>query len=119
MTLQQQMIAANIRNWLSDLATGVKAMHTKILCAPCDKLSEYRYEVSCYDYNDCFVDGMLTVYIHEINVLAEAAELDIQHRDFVSDDKFYRAFSGEDFIVFNDVKFSQLILRKEKLDEGE
>lgn len=118
MTLQQQMIAANIRNWLSDLAIGAKAMHTKILCAPCDKLHEYKYEAYCFDYNDCFVDGILTVYVHKINVLAEAAELDIQHRDFVLGDKYYRSFSGEDFIVFNDVKFSSLIDRKEKLDEG-
>lgn len=118
MTLQQQMIAANIRNWLSDLATGAKATHTKILCTPCDKLNEYKYEAHCWDYNDCFVDGMLTVYVHKIKVLAEAAELDIQHRDFVPSDKFYSAFSGEDFVVFNDVKFSDMIMRKEKLDEG-
>ena len=118
MTLQQQMIAANIRNWLSDVATGVKAMHTKILCAPCDKLHEYKYEASCYDYSDYFVDGIFTVYVHNIKTLAEAAELDVQHRDFVPSDKFYSAFSGEDFVVFNDVKFSNMILREEKLDEG-
>ena len=118
MTLQQQMIAANIRNWLSDLAIGAKAMHTKILCAPCDKLDEYKYEARCWDYDDYFVDGILTVQVHNIKTLAEAAELYVQHRDFKSSDNYYRSFSGEDFVVFNDVKFSNMILREEKLDEG-
>ncbi len=118
MTLQQQMIAANIRNWLSDLATGAKATHTKILCAPCDELTAYKYETRCWDYDDYFVDGILTVFVTNIKVLAEAAELDIQHRDFIPNDRYYGSFSGEDFVVFNGVKFSDLIIREEKLDEG-
>lgn len=114
MSLQQQMIAANVRNWLMDLATGAKAMSAKVLCAPCEKNEEWRYEVSTY--SDIVVDGIPTVHVHGIKLIAEVAELDLQHRTFKKGDYYYRSFAGEDFVVFNGVKFSDMIL-KEKKDE--
>ena len=112
MSLQQQMIAANVRNWLVDLATGAKAMGVSILCAPCEKDEEWRYEAGTY--SDIIVDGLPTVHVHNIKLVAEAAELELQHRTFKKGDYYYRSFAGEDFVVFNGVRFSDMILRKEK-----
>lgn len=112
MSLQQQMIAANIRNWLADLAIGAKAMNTTILCAPCDDANAYKYEAHTYD--TVLRDGIVTMYIHNIKVVADVAELDLQHRKFKKDDFYYDSFVSEDFFVFNGVKFSGLNIRNGK-----
>lgn len=114
MSLQQQMIAANVRNWLMDLATGAKAMSTTMLCAPCEKGEEWRYEASTY--SDIIVDGLPTVHVHNIKLVAEAAELELQHRTFKKGDYYYRSFEGEDFVVFNGVRFSDMALKEKKND---
>lgn len=112
MSLQQQMIAANVRNWLVDLATGAKAMSTTMLCAPCEKSYEWKYEASTY--SDVVIDGLPTVHVHNIKLVAEVAELELQHRTFKKGDYYYQSFAGEDFVVFNGVRFSDMALKKEK-----
>ena len=104
MSLQEQMIAANIRNWLSDLATGAKAMNTVVRCAPSSDDTAWRVEAQTW--GNPTVDGIITVYIHNITVVAEAADFELNHR------KFKKKDFGEDFFIFNGVKFANLIGRK-------
>lgn len=117
MTLQEQMIAANVRNWLSDLAVGAKATATTIRFAVCNEENAYEHEASVYD--DGIRDDISTVHVHRLKELAKAAELDVQYRTFTKDEYYYKSFSGEYFIVFNGVKFSDMRLRKGyKYNEG-
>ena len=114
MSLQEQMIAANIRNWLTDLAIGAKAMSKIMQCGVSDEKSAWKYETKCWQQDDVVVDGVLTVYVFNVKELARAAELDVQHRQFIEGDTYYGSFEGEDFVVFNGVKFSEMMIRKEK-----
>lgn len=108
MGLTEEMIAANVRNWLADLAIGAKAVSKTLSLG---KEPEWKYNVSCYA--DVNIDNVITVAVHNIKEVAEVSGLELKHRDFVEGDYYYQSFSGEDFIIFNGVKFSDLILNKE------
>lgn len=110
MSLQEQMIAANIRNWLADLAIGAKASATKVRFAPCEELEAFKYEAGTYE--DGIRDNVPTVLVHNLKKLAEATDLEIQHRKLKKGDYYYGSFVSEDFFVFNGVKFSDMTLRK-------
>lgn len=107
MGVTNEMIAANVRNWLQDLAIGAKAVNTKMMCGVAKEGEEWKVEASTYE--DSMHDGIITVHIHNIERVAEAAELDLQHRDFTPVDEYYSPFTGEDFFIFNGVKFSDMI----------
>jgi len=102
-----EMISANVRNWLQDLAIGAKAMSTKMMCGIAEEGYEWRVEAETYE--DVMHDGIVTVHVHNIGQIADAAELDLQHRDFTPVDEYYCSFTGEDFFIFNGVKFSDMI----------
>lgn len=110
--MKNEMIAADIRNWLMDMATGAKAMTKHMKCADVESGDEWK--VTSYPYHDVIVDSVITVLLHDIESVADGAGLQLYHRDFVEGDNYFNAFSGEDFVMFNGVKFSDLILRKEK-----
>ena len=107
MSVTQDMISANVRNWLQDLAIGAKAMNKEVMCGVAENGEEWKVKASTY--NDVMHDGIITVHIHNIKCVAEAAELDLQHRDFTPVDDYYVSFTGEDFFIFNGVKFSDMI----------
>lgn len=107
MGVTNEMISANVRNWLQDLAIGAKAMNKEMLCGVAENGEEWKVKASTY--NDVMHDGIITVHIHNIERVAEAAELDLQHRDFTPVDDYYASFTGEDFFIFNGVKFSDMI----------
>lgn len=107
MGVTNEMISANVRNWLQDLAIGAKAMNKEMLCGVAEPDREWQVKASTYD--DVMHDGIITVHIHNIKCVAEAAELDLQHRDFTPVDEYYAPFTGEDFFIFNGVKFSDMI----------
>lgn len=107
MGVTNEMIAANVRNWLQDLAIGAKAVNTKMMCGVAKEGEEWKVEASTYE--DSMRDGIITVHIHNIERVAEAAEFDLQHRDFTPVDYYYTSFIGEDFFIFNGVKFSGMI----------
>lgn len=111
MTLQEQMIAANVRNWLTDLAIGAKATATSVRFAVCKEEDAYAHEASVYD--DGIRDGIPTVHVHRLKELAKVAELDVQYKRFTKDDYYYKSFNGEYFVIFNGVRFSDMRLRKE------
>lgn len=107
MGVTNEMISANVRNWLQDLAIGAKAMNKEVMCGVAENGEEWKVKASTYD--DVMHDGIITVHIHNIKCVAEAAELDLQHRDFTPVDDYYVSFTGEDFFIFNGVKFSGMI----------
>ena len=109
MSLQEQMIVANIRNWLTDLAIGAKASATKVRFASCEESEAFKYEAGTYE--DFIRDNVPTVLVHNLKELAEAADLEIQHRKLKKGDYYYGSFVSEDFFVFNDVKFSDMTLK--------
>lgn len=102
-----EMISANVRNWLQDLAIGAKAVNTKMMCGVAEEGYEWRFQAETYE--NVFHDGIITVHVHNIGRVAEAAEFDLQHRDFTPADDYYCSFTGEDFFIFNGVKFSDMI----------
>lgn len=101
-----QMKAAEIRNWLADLAIGAKAMAKSLTVN--DEKSWYEYRT----YEDVMRDGVITVYVHGIVDLAKIAELPVQYREFVDGDFHYGNFVGEYFVEFSGVKFSDMVLRR-------
>lgn len=107
MGVTNEMISANVRNWLQDLAIGAKAMNKEMLCGVAENGEEWKVKASTYA--DVMYDGIITVHIHNIERVAEAAEFDLQHRDFTPVDYYYTSFIGEDFFIFNGVKFSGMI----------
>ena len=72
MSLQEQMIAANIRNWLTDLVIGAKAMSKIMQCRVSDEESAWKYEAKCWQQDDVVVDGVFTVYVFNVKELARA-----------------------------------------------
>ena len=112
MSMTQEMIKQIIYNWLDALVTGANAMNVEVLCADVPEEVQYAYTTSVWDKP--VVDGLITVHIHRIQAVAMAAELDLQHRDFVEGDYYYGPFSGEDFFIYGNVRFSDMILREEK-----
>ena len=93
-----EMISANVRNWLQDLAIGAKAVNTKMMCGVAEEGYEWRFQAETYE--NVFHDGIITVHVHNIGRVAEAAEFDLQHRDFTPADDYYCSFTGEDFFIF-------------------
>lgn len=105
----QEMIKQNVLNWLDALVIGAKAMNTEVVCGVVDDARDlWRVTVSTYDQPK--YDGLITIHVHDVKLIAKAAELDLQHRDFTPMDNYYRSFTGEDFFVYNGVRFADMIL---------
>ena len=101
----QEMIKQNVFNWLDALIVGAKAMNTPIQCGT----DGWRSEASVYNGDTFVTDGILTVNIHSIDKVAKAVEFDLQHQDFTPANEYYAYFTGEDFFIYNGVKFSGMI----------
>lgn len=113
MGMTQEMIKQNVYNWLDALVTGANAMNAEVLCADVPENDQDAFTARAWD--NPVVDGLITVHIHHIQAVAMAAELDLQHRNFVEGDYYYGPFSGEDFFIYGNVRFSNMILSEEKL----
>ena len=101
----QEMIKQNVFYWLDALIVGAKAMSTPIQCGTDD----WRDEASVYCGSEYTTDGILTVNIHGIERVAKAVEFDLQHQDFTPANEYYAYFTGEDFFIYNGVKFSDMV----------
>jgi len=101
----QEMIKQNVFDWLDALIIGAKAMSTITQCGTDD----WRDEARVYNGDSFIVDGISTVHIHGIERVAKAVEFDIQHQDFTPANEYYASFTGEDFFIYNGVKFSDMI----------
>ena len=105
MGVTNEMIKQNVFNWLDALIVGAKAMNTPIQCGT----DGWRSEASVYNGDTFVTDGILTVNIHSIDKVAKAVEFDLQHQDFTPANEYYAYFTGEDFFIYNGVKFSGMI----------
>lgn len=101
----QEMIKQNVFDWLDALIVGAKAMSTPIQCGT----DGWRDEASVYNGDSFVTDGILTVNIHNIGRVAKAVEFDLQHQNFTPANEYYAYFTGEDFFIYNGVKFSGMI----------
>ena len=105
MGVTQEMIKQNVFDWLDALIVGAKAMNTPIQCGT----DGWRSDASVYNGDTFVTDGILTVNIHSIDKVAKAVEFDLQHQDFTPANEYYAYFTGEDFFIYNGVKFSNMI----------
>lgn len=105
MSVTNEMIKQNVFDWLDALIAGAKAINSPIQCGT----DGWRSEASVYGGDNFSVDGMLTIHIHSIDNVAKAVEIDLQHQDFTPANEYYAYFAGEDFFIYNDVKFSDMI----------
>ena len=112
----QEMIKQNVLNWLDALVIGAKAMNTEVVCGVVDDDRDL-WQVTASTYDQPKYDGLITICIHNVKLIAKAAELDLQHRDFTPMDNYYRSFTGEDFFVYNGVRFADMILGRFSNDE--
>lgn len=112
MNTQKEMYAANVRNWLMDLATGVKAARKSVQFAPAERPgSEWRVTASCYDK---FEDGCA---IHDIKSVAEAIDIPLQFHKFEKGECISDEYAGYWYIELFGVKFYD-ISREDNSDEG-
>ena len=105
MGVTNEMIKQNVFDWLDALIIGVKAMNSHIQCGT----DGWRSEAAVYSGDTYITDGILTVNIHKIERVAKAVEFDLQHQDFTPANEYYASFTGEDFFIYNGVKFSDMV----------
>lgn len=91
--------AADIRNWFEDLAIGAMATARRV------RYGDDNWQET-HVYDDGIRDGSPTVMIHNLKRLAECAGFEVQYRDFSVEDYYYPSFSGENFVMFKGVKFT-------------
>ena len=112
----QEMIKQNVFDWLDALIIGVKAMSTPIQCGT----NGWRDEANVYSGDSEFItDGILTINVHNVKRVANIIEFDIQHQDFTPANRYYAYFTGEDFFIYNGVKFSDMVTGHFSDDEVE
>lgn len=100
-----EMIKQNVFNWLDALIIGAKAMSAEVQCGT----EDWKSEASIYGGYDFMVDGILTVHVHNVKKVAEVVEFDIAHQDYTPANHYYKYFIGEDFFIYNGVKFADMI----------
>ena len=108
MGVTQEMIKQNVFDWLDALIVGAKAMSKSIQCGT----DSWRDEVSIYCGDEYTTDRMPTLHVHNVKRVAEVIGFDLQHQDFTPANEYYAYFTGEDFFIYNDVKFSDMITGK-------
>lgn len=101
--MTKEMYAANVKNWLMDIAIGVKAMQNQVKYADGP---DYKTAARCYDM---FEDG---VAIHGIKSLAKALDIEIK---FEKCDKYDHNIIGHFYFDMFGVRFYDLAHRNEVL----
>lgn len=99
--MTKEMYAANVRNWLMDLATGAKAAQKAMQFANEEKNREWRVTASCYDRLE---DG---VAIHNLKNLADAIEVPVMFEPFKPGEYLYEntRYLGYNYIELFGVRF--------------
>lgn len=119
MSIQNEMISANIRNWLADIATGAKAMKIHMQYKPCILGDEWRVSSHCYAADDVTESG---IAVYNLRELCEAANLDVtfvtvkklnKNKKCIYSDNVAGAYVCE----FNGVRFFDLVLKEDKRHE--
>lgn len=111
--MTKEMYAANVKNWLMDLATGAKAAHRKVQFDNVDHSWEkYMVTASCFDD---FKDG---VAIHNLKKLAEAIGEPVYFEAFKPNDYLFNHYAGYTYIKMFGVRFYDFEYREEEIHEG-
>ena len=97
--MTKEMYAAQVKNWLMDLATGAKAAQKAMQFANEEKDREWRVTASCYDRLE---DG---VAIHNLKNLADAIEVPVMFEVFKPGDYSYGKYPGYNYIELFGVRF--------------
>ena len=105
--MTKEMYAANVKNWLMDLATGAKAMQKVMQFAPAEKGLEWKVTTSCYDQ---FEDG---IPVHNLKNLAEVIDVSIKYNAFTSDQYLYGKYPGYYYIELFGTRFYDLTEEEE------
>lgn len=96
--------------WLNELAVGARAQARK---------QETVGHYPAHTYENPIIDGQITVHVHRIRDIAEALGMAIKYREFKAGDFYYDSFAGEDYIIIDNVVFSDLCLRSNTVDRIE
>ena len=119
MSIQNEMISANIRNWLADIAIGAKAMKIHMQYKPCIPGDEWRVSSHCYAADDVTESG---IAIFNLRELCEAANLDVvfvpvKELNKGTNCKYSYNVAGAYVCEFNGVRFFDLVLKEDKRRE--
>ena len=109
MNIQEEMIAANVMNWLSDLAVGARAAEKAMQFAPCDEGDEWRVTSTCYDR---YEDG---IAIHNLEALAKTIGVPISYKYFPEEEE--HTIAGHKYFKLFGVTFYDIILREDMKHE--
>lgn len=112
--MTKEMYAAQVKNWLMDLATGVKVARKSVQFAPAEwSGSEWKVTASCY-YQ--YEDGCA---IHDLKSLAEAIDIPPQFHKFEEGEFISDEYAGYWYIDLFEVRFYGLCRKGEEENEKE
>lgn len=97
--MTKEMYAAQVKNWLMDLATGAKAAKKAVQFASDDENMSWRVTATCYDK---YEEG---VAVHKLKALAEAIEVPVMFEAFKPEHYCYGKYAGFNYIELFGVRF--------------
>lgn len=105
--MTKEMYAANVKNWLMDLATGAKAARKAMQFA--DEKPECTWKVTarCFDQLE---DG---VSIHNLKAMATAIDEPVHFSEFAPDEYLYGKYPGYWYFEMFGVKFYDFVGKEE------
>lgn len=111
--MTKEMYAANVKNWLMDLATGVKAARKSVQFAPAERDAKWKVTASWY-YQ--YEDGCA---IHDLKSLAEAIDIPPQFHKFEEGEFNSDEYVGYWYIDLFEVRFYDLCRKGEEEYAGQ
>ena len=100
--MTKEMYAADVKNWLMDLATGAQASQRKIqFASESNKNRNWRVTSSCYN-------SRKEVAIHNLKNLAEAIDIPVKFRWFAKGEYLYGEYDGYYYFEMFGVRFYDL-----------
>lgn len=106
--MTKEMYAAEVKNWLMDLATGVKAARKSVQFAPAERGYEWKVTASCYEQ---FADGCA---IHDLEKVARALDIPLKFYKFKKGEFFNDRYPGYWYIDLFEVRFYDLCRKGEE-----
>ena len=98
--MTKEMYAANVKNWLMDLATGAKAAQKSIQYGAAEPHNIWKVTTRCYD---TFDNG---VAIHNLRELAECIDVPVKFSTFEDEDSYCaKVYKGYYYIELFGVRF--------------
>lgn len=105
--MTKEMYAANVKNWLMDIATGVKASRKNMQFADSKSDEAWRVTALCYQTFDGGVG------IHHLKQIAEVLDVPVEFALFAKDSYLYGKYAGYWYIEMFGVKFYDFAYEEE------